>query len=124
MPLSKEDLEKMEGVPRSILLRHGNGLLTAVDQGLSADPPARPTPSRRPSEQYLARVDALRAWRKQAAQKMGVLSGVILPRDVLYNIAQANPISQPLASPDARLPCVSIFGKVNLQVLNGLRSYS
>ena len=68
MPLSKEDLEKMEGVPKSILLRHGNGLLTAVDQGLSADPPARPTPSRRPSEQYLARVDALRAWRKQAAQ--------------------------------------------------------
>jgi ribonuclease D len=126
MPLSREDLEKMEGVPRSILLRHGNGLLTAVDQGLSADPPARPTPSRRPSEQYLARIDALRAWRKQAAQKMGVLSDVILPRDVLYNIAQANP-QQP-ADLQALMPDLpwrfQSFGKEILQVVNGLRSDS
>ena len=36
-------------------------------------------------------MDALRNWRKQAALEMGVTSDVILPRDLLTELAEQNP---------------------------------
>jgi hypothetical protein len=42
-------------------------------------------------EQIANRMEALRNWRKQAGLVMGVESDVILPRDVLFQIASANP---------------------------------
>jgi ribonuclease D len=40
---------------------------------------------------YLVRLDALRSWRKSIAQEMRVSSDVILPRDLLYSVAEQGP---------------------------------
>ena len=45
-------------------------------------------------EQYLARLDALRNWRKRTARQVQVKSDVILPRDVMYDIVTHNPSNQ------------------------------
>ena len=39
----------------------------------------------------MMRLDALRNWRKQTGRQMGVESDVIMPREVMEAIAQANP---------------------------------
>ncbi len=47
--------------------------------------------SPRPDDAYLQRLDALRSWRKQAGLDMGVASDVVLPRDLLTELAEQNP---------------------------------
>jgi ribonuclease D len=84
-----KDLQQLEHVSRlsyKQMLQHGPRLLQAVEHGLQASPlyPARMP---RPDEQYLARLEALRTWRKHTGQRMGVNSDVILPRDLLQALA-------------------------------------
>ena len=87
----------LEGLLRSTRLsdkqfeRHGSNLLGAVQRGLQAEP-LRPPRQPRPDEAYLARLEALREWRKHTGQQLGVNSDVILPRDLLYALAS---LSQP-----------------------------
>ena len=60
---------------------------------MQARPPQYPHKPR-PSEAYLLRVDTLRQWRKRTARAMGVESDVIMPKDLLYQIAEHNPKSR------------------------------
>jgi ribonuclease D len=89
-PQSIEELKRLPGMSRFQVERHGRGLLQVVQRGLRA-PRVYPPRSPRPDEQFLARVDALRQWRKAAAARLGVKSDVILARDVMYLIAEVNP---------------------------------
>jgi ribonuclease D len=70
--------------------RHGQALLRAVQRGLESQPQHRPILPRR-DERFLNRLDALRTWRKVTAQAIGVESDVVLPKDLLYTLAQRNP---------------------------------
>lgn len=89
-PTNPHELRKVPGLSPKIAHRYGEGLLRAVKRGLRADP-VYPPRSPRPNEQYLARLEALRHWRKVTAQEMGVNSDVVLPRDLLFSIASQNP---------------------------------
>jgi len=89
-PTDLEALGTLPGMTRKQVRRHGKELLAAVQRGLQADP-VYPPRHRRPSERYLARVEGLRSWRKMVAREMGVSSDVILPRDLLIEIATQNP---------------------------------
>ena len=89
-PQEIDDLSNVRGMNARQIRRYGQGVLEAVEEGLQAPPahfPRRP----RPDEDYLNRVDALRTWRKRTAMKIKVDSGVILPKDILYDIARENP---------------------------------
>jgi ribonuclease D len=70
--------------------RHGRNLLQLVQRGLDADPLTAPHPQR-PDERYLNRLDALRNWRKEKGRETGVDSDVVLPRDLLIELADQNP---------------------------------
>ena len=70
--------------------RHGEALLKAVSRGQKAKP-IRPPRSPRPNERFLERLEVLRNWRKTTAQHMGVKSDVVLPRDLMFSIAEQNP---------------------------------
>lgn len=72
--------------------RHGRQLLKAIERGLNA-PPRFPPKYERPEDDYLIRLEVLKDWRKATARKMGVNSDVVLPRDLLYEIAEKNPRS-------------------------------
>jgi ribonuclease D len=73
--------------------RHAEDLLKAVREGLAAKP-AHPPRSPRPDDDFLARLDALRNWRKQTGKELQVKSDVILPRDVMNKIAAKDPGSE------------------------------
>jgi ribonuclease D len=117
-PQTLDELDRVRDVNSRIVERYGQEMLAAIQQGL-LQPPAPRASSPRPSDAYLLRLDALRTWRKQSAQDLGVESDVVLPRDVLYAIAEANPRRpedlQPLM---AQLPYrMEHFGPSILQTL-------
>lgn len=89
-PENLASLSNLPGMTPGQVTRHGKGILTAVDQGLKAEP-IYPPRGRRPNEDYLERLEALRNWRKSTARRMGVNSDVVLPRELLYAIAENNP---------------------------------
>lgn len=89
-PRTRAELQEVPHLSQKQFQRHAEGLLQAVEQGLKAKP-VRPPRTPRPDDQYLARLDALREWRKKTARAMGVKSDVVLPRDVLNAITARDP---------------------------------
>lgn len=89
-PKNRRELARVPGMTMRQVRRHADGLLAAVRRGTKAAPLYPPRPVR-PDERYLARLEALRSWRKNLAQEVGVTSDVILPREVMAEIAAADP---------------------------------
>lgn len=92
MPEKISDFNQIEGVSPRILHRHSRELLKIVNQTHIITPLQR-TSSRRPSEEYSLRLEALRNWRKKAGEALGIGSDVVLPKDLLEGIAAVNPRS-------------------------------
>ncbi|MDD5369579.1 MAG: HRDC domain-containing protein [Anaerolineaceae bacterium] len=90
LPADTQALAELGALSERQFRRHGQSLLRAVQRGLEAQPLRRPALPRR-DERFLNRLDALRTWRKVTAQAMGVESDVVLPKDVLFTLAQRNP---------------------------------
>lgn len=92
-PANLDELRRLPGMTPRQVQRHGRALLRAVNQGLRSDP-LYPPRSPRPNDQFINRLESLRRWRKQAAHEMGVNSDVVLPRDLLFAVANQNPRSK------------------------------
>jgi ribonuclease D len=90
MPRKRSELSQIFGLSPKLIDRYGNGLLAAVERGIVGPPAYRPV-SQRPSDAILWRMEVLRNWRKMTAREMGVESDVIMPRDVLEQIAERDP---------------------------------
>lgn len=88
-PQTYADLEAL-GLSRRQIDLFASDMLAAIQRGLQARPVLRPI-SPRPGEALLKRLDALRHWRKNAAERLGVESDVVLPRPFMQAIAEANP---------------------------------
>jgi ribonuclease D len=89
-PRTEQGLRRMDALPLRLFERHASGLMEAVFQGMKAAPidlPARSKPDRR----FLARLDGLKTWRKKKAEELKVLSDVVLPKDILEELAGRNP---------------------------------
>lgn len=94
LPTTFDELRVIEGLSPRLFDRHARSLLAAVQRGLQGPPVFRPRHPH-PDDAYLARLDALREWRKKTARGLELESDVILPRDVLEEIAQINPRTLP-----------------------------
>jgi ribonuclease D len=92
LPRTRHELEKSCGLSPILRERYGTSILQAVERGKSAEPPPRPQNTRLP-EDILERQEALKQWRKDTGRSLGVESDVILPRDVLEELALRNPRS-------------------------------
>lgn len=90
IPRKRSELNNVAELSSKLIERHGTALLEAVERGIVGPPAYRP-PVERPSDDVLARLENLRNWRKLTAREMGVESDVILPRDVLEEIARRDP---------------------------------
>ena len=90
LPSNTEELGSLPGMTKNQMNRHARALLQAVERGLQAEPVQRPR-SVRPDEHFLARLEALKKWRKSKARQQGVESDIILPRDLLHRLAAKNP---------------------------------
>lgn len=92
-PRTLGDLSRVPGVSPSMLSRYGKEILAAVAHGLRNEPP-HPPRLLTADDATLARYEALRAWRKRKADQRRVESDVILPRDLLWQLATCPPRTQ------------------------------
>jgi ribonuclease D len=90
LPRTRTALEHIPGVPPRAAQRYGAAWLSAVERGLETAPPPRPS-GRNGDEAAQARFQRLREWRRRAAEARGIESDLILPRDMAWEIALANP---------------------------------
>lgn len=90
LPDNLDKLNSLPGMTNRQMKRHGKALLQAVQRGLQAEP-VYPQRNMRPDDRFLARVEALKQWRKQKAHQMRVESDIILPRDMLNKLASKDP---------------------------------
>ena len=94
MPHDTETLAGIVGCTPRVIARWGATILEAIARGRNA-PPAAPAESRPrgPSLSNAARrrIDALRRWRTEAAPRLGLDPGVLLPNRLIRVIAEAEP---------------------------------
>ena len=89
-PKTRAELEELYGMTPNQIRRFGEGLLAAVNRGLKRTPPDRPKPKRR-NHAAASRYKHLHAWRKKTAEQRGVDSDIILPREIVEEIANLSP---------------------------------
>jgi ribonuclease D len=118
-PSKPADFKDIEGMTPGQIQRHGKGLLDAVKRGEKAPPLRRP--KRAPyDEEFVARLDKLRTWRKAAAKEMDVESDVVLPRDVMEAVARSYP--KTLSELDTLMTSVPWRKKqYGVQIVNALK---
>ena len=89
-PTSENQLLGLNIPGGKALERHAEGLVGAIQEGLTSKPELPPRKERL-DDSYLAREKALRDWRKINARKMNVNSAVVLPREIMYSLISQNP---------------------------------
>ena len=94
LPESQDELAQLPGMSYKQVRRHGNKLLKAVRVGLQAKP-IYPPQAPRHDNGFVERLEALRNWRKKTGRAMGVKSDIVLPRDLLYQLAETCPKDYP-----------------------------
>lgn len=92
-PQSQQTLHDIHGMTSGQLKRYGRQILAAVKKGLEARTPTRPK-HQRLDEVIVSRYKKLMGWRKETARARNVESDVILPRDLIWDIANLNPASR------------------------------
>lgn len=90
LPQDLAALGEVAGMTAGKMKRHASQLLAALASGLAAAP-LRPPDNDRPNEAVLKCYERLHTWRKTTAQKQKVESDLILPREVMWQIAIAMP---------------------------------
>lgn len=89
-PQTLEALKPIPGMTEGQIRRHGQSLLKAIERGRKAST-QHPPATERIKDDIAERYELLRKWRKHKAQERGVESDVIIPREVLWEIAQHPP---------------------------------
>jgi ribonuclease D len=93
-PQTIEALEIIEDLSPRLAKRYGHGLIAAVKRGLEAPPIVLPR-HKRPSRAYNKRLEGLKLWRKNKGKEIGVQSDIVMPRDILEEVAGRKPKDAP-----------------------------
>ena len=91
LPTRLSEMDGIHGMTDGQQQRYGRQMLALIAEARQADAPQPPPRPPRPPDAVLIRYDKLHRWRKNRAQARGVESDVIISRDALWAIAQANP---------------------------------
>jgi ribonuclease D len=89
-PHSRRGMQGVYGIKDYHIRRYGSQIIEAVERGKHTDPP-QPPASPQPTDEEVQRFRALRSWRKRTAARRDVNSDVILPKDVMWTLAEENP---------------------------------
>jgi ribonuclease D len=117
-PKTLDDLAAIPSLSTGQLHRFGHQLLSAIRKGQNNPPPA-PPPVMLPPEAVRLRYDSLHHWRRERAQQRGVESDVILPREVLWELAQRNPqtLLELAQTPELGAYRLQLYGNALLELL-------
>jgi ribonuclease D len=97
-PQVAEELGDVPDLAPRLADRYAEPILAALTRGRSVAPP-RPPAADPVDPAVLARYDQLRRWRKAVAGERGVESDIVLPREILWDIARAAPRTLPALEP-------------------------
>ncbi|RPI07361.1 MAG: hypothetical protein EHM71_10760, partial [Zetaproteobacteria bacterium] len=94
-PTTEDALARIPGCTPTVLGRHGDGILQAIARGLGIPESALPL-LRRPVKPRVApavarRIGALVDWRAEAAPRVGLDPGLVLPRRLIERLAESAP---------------------------------
>ena len=94
-PTTPAALARIPGCTPTVVGRYGDGILQAVSRGLAMRESSLPIP-RRPVKPRLApavarRIDILMGWRAEAAPRLGLDAGLLLPRRLIERLAELAP---------------------------------
>jgi len=90
-PADAQELRSLEGFSSKLADRYGPRILAAIAKSRRHPPPALPKATSRQPREIVNRYRLLQHWRKETAQNRGVESDVVMPRDILWEIARRNP---------------------------------
>ncbi len=103
LPRDADDLRGVPDLPPRLADRYSDAILAALERARSTAPPH--PPSSEPTDPaVLARYDKLRQWRKTVAAERGVEFDIILPREIMWEIARKTPRS--LQALEPLMPCL------------------
>lgn len=91
VPTDLKSLSSLPGMTAGQTRRYGEGILKAVEIGLKTPIPKRPR-GNSVDESVQMRYDSLHEWRKRTARRRNVESDIVLPRDILWEIARIAPL--------------------------------
>ena len=122
-PTTIEQLVAIKGVPRGIAERRGAEMLAAVKRGVEVPDDQLPKFPRAPrwdrDADFDNRVNALRAAREEAAQRLGLDPGFLCAREKLETIARKRPktLEELAEVPDLRRWQIEVLGAAFLKAL-------
>ena len=94
-PEARDRLAETAGMTPRVIARWGDDVLASVARGRALSDDALPVLERRSRPHVPAavrrRIDALRAWRTEAAPRFGLEPGVLLPNRLIGIVAEAGP---------------------------------
>ena len=94
-PTARQRLAETPGMTPRVIARWGDDVLAAIARGLTLREDALPVLERRSRPHAAApvrrRIEALRAWRAEAATRFGLDPGVLLPNRLIGLVAEATP---------------------------------
>ena len=105
-PADIQELRSLQGFSTKLADRYGPRILAAIAKSKRQRTPDLPKANTRQPKEINNRYRLLQQWRKEAAQNRGVESDVVMPRDILWEIARLNPQSpEELAKVPGLGPC-------------------
>jgi len=122
-PRTMEALGAIKGVPRGIAERRGGEMLAAVKRGLDVPEDQLPKFPRAPrwdrDADFDNHVNALRAAREEAAQRLGIDPGFLCAREKLEAIARKKPktLEELAEIPDLRRWQIEVLGEAFLKAV-------
>jgi ribonuclease D len=122
-PATREALAPIKGMPRALLESRGAELIAAVRRGLAVPEAELPRFPRAPrwerDSDFDARVNALKAVRDEAAQRLDLDPGVLGARDRLEAVARKNPatLEQLAETPELRRWQIEVLGEAFVTAL-------
>ncbi|MBI9049934.1 MAG: HRDC domain-containing protein [Anaerolineaceae bacterium] len=91
MPVNREDFYSMGYSPIKRVEGYMQPILSIIIEAKQNKNNYHVQHNHRPEWDFFKRLDAMRAWRKQKAIELKVMSDIILPKDVLMEITHQNP---------------------------------
>jgi ribonuclease D len=129
-PKRAETLREVPGCSAKVVQRYGGGILAAIARGQAvreAELPVLPRPKKpRVPPAVQRRIEALDRWRTEAARRLGLASGLVLPRRLMERLAEGLPESRDAlqAVEGLRQWRAGAFGEGILEVLAGEKDRS
>jgi ribonuclease D len=120
-PSRRDELDRVRELPGSMTMRFGARIIEAIARGGEAGEPADSRREGGRDELAEARLAALRSWRKEYAERLGLPSEAVLPIHVLRGLAKTPPPDHAALAAGGEIPEALLHSEA-AAILSALRT--